>query len=144
MSSMIVYYLWVHNNIDSWGRLLLLLFLLWWIVVWHCYYSLLVKLWLSELTSWLMIKRLTGAKMILSLIPYSSSSSSSSGCRLVIIFSIIVILATWWDCCSGWINIFMIDITSIASILLDIRGIQYTRRKVKGLSPLFLKTCDCQ
>ena len=122
MSLMIVCYLWVHHNVDSWGRLLLL-FLSWWIVVWYCYYSLLVKLWLSELTSWLMIKRITGAMMILSLVPCSSSSSSNnSGCRLVIIISIINILATWQDCCSGWINIFMIDITSIVSILLDIRG----------------------
>ena len=43
-----------------WFRLLLLFF--WWIVVRYFYYSLLVKLWLSELTSWLMIiKRLTEA-----------------------------------------------------------------------------------
>ena len=109
-----------------------------------CYYSLLLKLWLSKLNSWLMIKRLTGAMLILSLVP-CSSSSSSSGCRLFIIISIIVVLATRWDCCSGWINVFMINITSIASILLYIRGIKYTtRRKVKGLSPLFLKACNCQ
>ena len=79
-------YLWVHNNVDSWSRLLLL-FLLWWIVVWHCNYSLQVKLWLSKLTSRLMMyKRLTEAMIIISLVPCISISSSSV-CRLVIIIS---------------------------------------------------------
>ena len=82
----------------------------------------------------------TEAMIILSLVP--CSSSSSGGCRLVIITSIIVIQATWWDCYSGWINVYMVDTTSIASILLDIRGI-YKKENERIITFVF-KICDYQ